>query len=66
MKRILLILLITFFSCSEDENSGCQSEKQQVIDEYNERIQMALDGGDEAQAEVLIRNKEIRLEGFDC
>ena len=66
MRKIILILVFTFLSCSDDDNSNCLAEKQKVIDQYDELIQMSLEDGDEAQAEILRRDKEIKLNGFDC
>lgn len=66
MKKILIILLVIFFSCSNDDNDDCINEKQKVIEQFDELIQLALDSGDLEQAQTLTRNKEIRLSEFDC
>jgi len=66
MRKVFLVLLITFFSCSNDDNNDCAIAKQMEIEKFDKLIQLARDSGDETQAQTATRNKEIRIKEFDC
>jgi hypothetical protein len=60
---LLILLIISFSSCSNDDDN-CQDERSEIIERYDRLIELA--EGDDAQQEVLIRNKEEALEALDC
>jgi len=61
MRNVIFMFLILLGSCSSD---NCISEKQKEAEKYDKLIELAKD--DQAQHDVLIRNKEISLAQFDC
>ena len=60
---LLFLLLISFSSCSDNENE-CLDERKDIIESYDRLIELA--EGDEAQQATLIRNKALKLEKLGC